>query len=68
MPMVVAAVGTSLISDTVKAALTSGFNNATASMTDVMEIYVPCVIGIVALTAAVSFAVKKIKGALASAS
>lgn len=48
-------------------ALTAGFTTVQTTATDVVLVAVPVAVGVVALTAGVNFAIKKIKGVLSSA-
>ena len=54
--------------EAVMTALTAGFSTVQSTATDVVVVAVPVLVGVVALTAGVNFAVKKIKGVLSSAS
>ena len=62
-----ASTGTSLITESIKTAIESGLANMSATVSDVILITIPVTIGIIALTAGVKFALKKVKGVISSA-
>lgn len=57
----------SALNETMKAAITAGFNTLQATVTDVVGIAVPVAVGIIALTAGVHYALKKVRGVLSYA-
>lgn len=70
MPNVLAADATgakSLLTDAVKAAINSGLANMSATVSDVILIVVPVTISIIALTAGVKYALKKVKSVISQA-
>lgn len=47
--------------------LQSGFDSLSATVNQVLVIAVPCAVGIIALTGGVRYALKKVRGVIASA-
>lgn len=60
-------VGTSVLEGTTRTVVQQGLADAGATVTDVVGIAVPVVIAAVLLTAAVNYAIKKVKGVLSKA-
>ncbi len=67
MSILAASTGTSLITDSIKTAIESGLANMSATVSDVILLTIPVTVGIIALTAGVSFALKKVKGVMSQA-
>lgn len=68
MPIVAAdPTGASLLTEAVKAAINSGLANMSATVSDVILIVIPVAISIIALTAGVKYALKKVKGVISQA-
>ncbi len=66
--IVLAAAATSVLSDSMKATIQSGFDTMSATVTEVVGIAVVATVGVITLTAGVNYALKKIKGVLSKAS
>lgn len=60
--------GTSVLSEAMLAQIQTGFDNLAATVTQVVGISVVACVGVIALTAGVSYALKKIKGVISKAS
>lgn len=58
---------TSVLDETTKAAITSGFNSLSATVSDVLSISVPVAVSIIALSSGINYALKKVKGAVSMA-
>lgn len=58
----------SVLTDAVKGAITSGVASLSATVSDVILIVVPATIGVIALTAGVNYALRKIRSVISSAS
>lgn len=56
--------GVSVLSDAMKTALSNGFADLQATVTDVMAISVPVAIVCIALVAGIGFGLKQLKGVL----
>lgn len=68
MPIVAAdPTGASLLTEGVKTAINSGLANMSATVSDVILIVIPVAISIIALTAGVKYALKKVKGVISQA-
>lgn len=61
-------VASSVLTEAMKGIMTTAFTDVKDTIVDVMGIYVPVAVGAVVLVASVSFAIKKLKGVLSSAS
>lgn len=68
MPLLGAATGTSLITDAIKASVNSGLADMSATVSDVILLVIPTTIAIIALTAGVRYALRKVKGVMSAAS
>lgn len=66
--MPVAAAGTSVLTDNIKTSIQNGIANLQATVSDAIAITIGATVGVIALTAGVSYALKKIKGVVKSAS
>lgn len=62
-----AASGTSVLTDEIKTAVNSGMLNLSATVSDVVLLAVPVTISVIALTAGVKYALKKVRGVISSA-
>lgn len=60
--------GTSVLTESLKTAITTGINNLQATVTDVIGITIAASVAVIALTAGVNYALKKIRGVIAKAS
>lgn len=60
-------VGKSVLTDDVKTAVSNGMADLSATVSDVVLLAVPVTVGVIALTAGVNFALRKVKGVIASA-
>ena len=60
--------GTSVLSEAMLGYVQDGFNNLSATVTQVVGISVIACVGVIALTAGVNYALKKIKGVISKAS
>lgn len=60
--------GTSVLTDTVKSAISSGISDMSATVSDVILLVIPATIGVIALTAGVNYALRKIRGVISKAS
>ena len=58
---------TSVLDETTKAAISQGFNQLSATVTDVIGIAIPVSVSIIALTAGVKYALKKVRGVISNA-
>lgn len=58
----------SVLTESVKSAITSGVDSLSATVSDVILIVVPATIGVIALTAGVNYALRKIRSVISSAS
>lgn len=63
-----AAAGASVLTDGVKKAIENGLANLNATASDVILLVIPVTIGVIALSAGINYAIKKIKGVLSKAS
>lgn len=54
--------GTSVLNATMKTAVETGINDLVATVDDVLLITVPAIIGVIALSAGVNFAMSKVRG------
>lgn len=70
LPILAASVtaATSVLDEGTKAVIQSGFDTMTATVTDVVGIAVVASVAVICLTAGVSYALRKIRGVLNSAS
>lgn len=57
----------SVLDEAMKTTLSNGFASLQATVTDVVGIAVPVAVGIIALTAGVHYALKKVRGVLSYA-
>lgn len=64
----VLASGTSVLDQATKTAITGGLADLGATVTDVVAITIPVAISVIALTAGVKYALKKVKGVINQAS
>lgn len=55
---------TGVLSEAMTKAITSGFTDLTATVTQVLLISVPAAVSVIALTAGVNYALKKVRGVL----
>lgn len=62
------AAGSSVLTETVKNAISSGISDMSATASDVILLVIPTTIGVIALTAGVNFALRKIRGVISKAS
>ena len=60
--------GTSVLTDAVKTAVSNGIADLSATVSDVILLAVPATIGVIALTAGVNYALRKVRGVIAKAS
>ena len=60
--------GVSILTDTVKTVITNGVADLSATVNDVIVIVVPATITVIALTAGVNYALRKVRGVIAKAS
>lgn len=58
---------TSALDTATKAAIEGGFGTLQATVTDVIGVAVPVAVGVIALTAGVHYALKKVRGVLSYA-
>lgn len=69
LPILAASVtAASVLDESTKAVIQSGFDTMTATVTDVVGIAVVASVAVICLTAGVSYALRKIRGVLNSAS
>ena len=68
--LVVLASGASsgVLTEALSTAITSGFNDLSATVTQVLLISVPAAVGVIALSQGVNFALRKVRGVLHMAS
>lgn len=59
---------TSVLTESVKTAISNGMGDLSATVTDVLLISVPVVVGVIALTAGVNFAMSKVRSVASWAS
>lgn len=59
---------TSVLSESVKSAISNGMGDLSATVTDVLLIAVPVIVGVIALTAGVNFAMSKVRSVASWAS
>lgn len=59
--------GASVLTETMKTAVTEGFSTLSDTVTDVLSISVPAVVAVIALTAGVGYAIRKIRSVIANA-
>lgn len=57
----------SVLTETMKAAIQSGFDALQATVSDVLVISVPVAVGVIALTSGINYALKKVKGVVSMA-
>ena len=58
---------TSVLTEAMKTTISGGFNTLQATISDVLTVSVPACVAIIALTAGVGYALRKVRGAIASA-
>lgn len=63
-----AAAGSSVLTESLKTAIQTGIANLQATVTDVIGITIAASVAVIALTAGVNYALKKIRGVIAKAS
>lgn len=57
----------SVLDETMKAAIKSGFEALSATVSDVLVLAVPVAVSVIALTAGINYALKKVKGVISMA-
>lgn len=60
--------GVSVLTDAVKKSVEHGLADLNATASDVILLVIPVTIGVIALSAGINYAIKKIKGVLSKAS
>lgn len=61
------ALGASVLDETMKTVIEGGFTTLTDTVSDVLTVAVPAIVGVIALTAGVGYAVRKIRAVIANA-
>lgn len=61
------ALGASVLDETMKTVISGGFTTLTDTVSDVLTVAVPAIVGVIALTAGVGYAVRKIRAVIANA-
>ena len=59
--------GTGVLDETMLGIVTSGFETLTATVSQVLTVSVPACVGIIALTAGVGYALRKVRSVIANA-
>lgn len=61
------ALGASVLDETMKTVISGGFTTLTDTVSDVLTVAVPAIVGVIALTAGIGYAVRKIRAVIANA-
>lgn len=61
------ALGASVLDETMKTVISGGFTTLTDTVSDVLTVAVPAIVGVIALTAGIGYAVRKIRSVIANA-
>ena len=61
------ALGASVLDETMKTVVSGGFTTLTDTVSDVLTIAVPAIVGVIALTAGIGYAVRKIRSVISNA-
>lgn len=67
VPMLLASASSSVLTDEVKTAINTGLDSLSATVSDVVMLVIPVSITIIALTAGVRYALKKVRGVISQA-
>lgn len=67
VPMLLASASSSVLTDEVKTAINAGLDSLSATVSDVVMLVIPVSITIIALTAGVRYALKKVRGVISQA-
>lgn len=59
--------GTSVLTEAMKASISTGLGNLTATVSDVAVLIIPAVVGVIALTCGINYALKKVKSVVSAA-
>ena len=61
------ALGASVLDETMKTVISGGFTTLTDTVSDVLTVAVPAIVGVIALTAGIGYAVRKIRSVISNA-
>lgn len=67
LAMIASSTPTGVLSDAMIQVIQGGFDSLSATVSQVLVVSVPCAVGIIALTGGVRYALKKVRGVIASA-